>query len=267
MKLFPPVPNARLRAPKAAFTMIEIAMALAIIGFALVAIIGILPMGMDVQKNNRRETIVNQDANFFIEAIRNGARGLDDLTNYVIAISISFNGGTPFTYLNPNPNLAVPAGLTGPSLLTNGAVIVGLLTTPKYTPGGNAYVVAYVKALSGAATEKYPQNNALINEAAFSYRLVPEIVPYGAVTNTYYDETWINPTNRRLFVNLYNNLFDVRLLFRWPLLPGKDPTTGLPKVGNGRKVYRLMVGGNLTNDTAVAPGAYFFQPNTFIPAP
>ncbi len=32
----------------AGFTMIEIAMSLAIIGFALVAIIGILPMGLSV---------------------------------------------------------------------------------------------------------------------------------------------------------------------------------------------------------------------------
>ena len=38
--------------------MIEIALCLAIIGFALVAIIGILPAGMQVQKDNREDTIV-----------------------------------------------------------------------------------------------------------------------------------------------------------------------------------------------------------------
>ena len=42
--------------------MIEIALSLAIIGFALVAIIGVLPIGMNVQKDNREATIVNQDA-------------------------------------------------------------------------------------------------------------------------------------------------------------------------------------------------------------
>src|SRR5580658_7427194 len=77
------------RRPAAAFTMIEIAMSLAIIGFALVAIIGVLPQGMDVQKDNRRETIVNQDANYLLQAIRGGAgtNGFNDLTNYIIGIT------------------------------------------------------------------------------------------------------------------------------------------------------------------------------------
>src|SRR5436190_18277631 len=39
------------------FTMIEIALCIAIIGFALVAIIGILPAGMQVQKDNREDTV------------------------------------------------------------------------------------------------------------------------------------------------------------------------------------------------------------------
>src|ERR1039458_6292810 len=70
-----------------AFTMVEIAISLAIIGFAMVAIIGVLPIGMTVQKDNREETVINQDATVFMNAIRNGARGLDDLTNYVTAIT------------------------------------------------------------------------------------------------------------------------------------------------------------------------------------
>ena len=70
-----------------AFTMIEIAISLAVIGFALVAILGVLPLGMNVQKENREETIINQDATVFLNAIRNGARGMDDLTNYVMAIT------------------------------------------------------------------------------------------------------------------------------------------------------------------------------------
>ena len=67
--------------------MVEIAICLAIIGVALVAIIGVLPLGMRTQRDNREETIINQDATVFIEAIRSGARGLNDLTNYVYAIT------------------------------------------------------------------------------------------------------------------------------------------------------------------------------------
>ena len=50
--------------------MIEIAIALAVIAFALVAIIGVLPIGMNVQRDNRAETIINHDATYWMEAIR-----------------------------------------------------------------------------------------------------------------------------------------------------------------------------------------------------
>lgn len=59
----------------AAFTLVEIALALAIIGFALVAIIGVLPTGLNVQRDNRKETIIVQEANYFMDAIRNGTKG------------------------------------------------------------------------------------------------------------------------------------------------------------------------------------------------
>src|SRR5581483_9765529 len=77
----------RVRREEFAFTMIEIALCLAIIGFALVAIIGVLPTGMDVQKNNREETVIDQDATLWMDAIRNGAQAYDDLTNYIVAIT------------------------------------------------------------------------------------------------------------------------------------------------------------------------------------
>src|SRR5277367_1861898 len=65
--------------PVSAFTLVEIAISLAVIGIALVAIVGVLPAGLDVQRENRERTVINQDATIFIEAIRNGARGADDL--------------------------------------------------------------------------------------------------------------------------------------------------------------------------------------------
>src|SRR5690349_12123089 len=58
-----------------AFTIIEIAICLGIIGFALVAIIAALPKGLDVQKRNREETIVGQDAGVWMNALRSGAQG------------------------------------------------------------------------------------------------------------------------------------------------------------------------------------------------
>src|SRR6266498_5438926 len=81
--------NGAVRREERAFTMIEIAIALGVIGFALVAIIGILPAGLEVQRDNRSETIINQDGTFWLEAIRNGARGMDELPRYVDRIEIT----------------------------------------------------------------------------------------------------------------------------------------------------------------------------------
>ena len=322
-----------------AFTMIEIAMALAIIGFALVAIIGILPQGIDVQKDNRRETIINQDANYLIEAIRSGQRGLDDLTNYVMSVTNNW------TFYSTNPATATVSGkdtytnvstavLSLPDArfkvtsitpnfqdyrITNGLRIIGVLSTPKYVPapdGSGFYsnnITAYFRALSGSAFEKSPQSNDLILGAAFSYRLTSDIIPYGARTNTFYDVSWTNYAELNVTVNAANrnnliatvfnwrdaihggtnnlnatnyldptlvldvnlvrervsrwliaqtmhaNLYEARLYFRWPLLPGAN-------LGNGRQTYRMTMHGalELANDaTAPSVPLYIMKSDTF----
>src|SRR5208282_3735932 len=148
--------GARVTRPsgKSGFTMVEIAISLAVIGIALVAIIGVLPIGMNTQRDNREETIINQDATMFIEAIRGGARGLDDLTNYVYAITNYWT--------NVTSHASGVIGYTNyPSFLVNGMNIVGLLSTPEYTDtnglpiptlmfgGYSNHVVAYVRSISG----------------------------------------------------------------------------------------------------------------------
>src|SRR4051812_46255608 len=73
----------RLIRTRSAFTMIEIAISIAIVGFALVAIMGVLPTGMQVKKDNREDTVINEDAGIFLDATRSGSKGLDQLTNFV----------------------------------------------------------------------------------------------------------------------------------------------------------------------------------------
>jgi type II secretory pathway pseudopilin PulG len=273
-----------------AFTMVEIAISLAIIGFALVAIIGVLPIGMNVQKDNREETIINQDATVIMDAIRNCAQGLDDLTNYVIAIT-----NTVFSYQYPLIKPPTHVGTYGytrtnssfngspmnpPFPLTNGFRIVGLLSTPKYVPwvsirpAGSGYysnnVVAYVRSMSGPAYEKFPQINQDVQDLAFSYRMTSEVVPYG--TN-YYDPSWTAAdTNYAKVVNNLNaNLHDVRLTFRWPL-------RSRGQLGLGGQAFRTLVGGALqeTNEpgfyraNSLVPSPYdlyFFQSRTYVKAP
>ena len=81
-----------------AFTMVEIALSLAVVAFALVAIIGVLPLGMTVQKDNREDTLIAQEGRFWIGALKSGAEGLTDLTNYVEYIKVApTNSGSLFT--------------------------------------------------------------------------------------------------------------------------------------------------------------------------
>ncbi len=279
--------------------MIEIAISLAVIGFALVAIIGILPTGMNVQKENREETIVNQDMMVLLDAIRNGARGMDDLTNYVLAITNSvteynralrpvnrFNTGYTFTDSTTLPKYPI----------TNGFRIIGLLSLPKYQPPFDSanlfrsnHVVAYIRSMSGMASEKFPQNNPTVQELAFTYRLYVDVLPYfGTSTNAnagpgfhspwvgYYDfdstnyaayglvNDWLWRSNNFLIAkNLMANLYDVRLTFRWPVLPNGN-------LGNNRLVFRTMASGQLLETRE--PNfdnipIFFFDPRTYVKAP
>jgi type II secretory pathway pseudopilin PulG len=275
-----------------AFTMIEIAISLAIIGFALVAIIGILPFGMNTQKDNRQDTIVNQDHSVFMNAIRNGERGVDDLTNYVMAITnytTAFNPRGVFlsrsTYGYTLTNSTFNGAPSTPLFpLINGHRIIGLLSTPKFIVQQNGaftsnHVVAFVRSISGPASEKFPQNDATVQQLALNYRLAAEVI--GCSTNTLYDPNWTNFADPRLIAaGLTNeiivrsnymrmmqsfqvNLHDLRLTFRWPLLP-----TGEAAISGGRQVYRTTVTGMLvpTNEPGfLAPHCtlFFFEPYNY----
>ena len=253
-----------------AFTMIEIAISLAVIGFALVAILGVLPLGMSVQKENREETIINQDATVFMNAIRSGARGMDDLTNYVMAITnYQTHYGRNGNPTPPNPTVywyTPNSSSFGPGFaLTNGFRIIGLLSTLKYVPLANDrflsnYVVAAVRSLSGTVSDKFPQTNTALQDLAFSYRMISEVIPFGESYDNV-DRIWrTNP----MAPNLRSNLHEVRLTFRWPLAQGvKAP---------GRQVYRTTVGGSLvqTNEPwfpeAWGNPLFFLEPGTYVQA-
>jgi type II secretory pathway pseudopilin PulG len=232
------------------FTMIEVALALGIIGFALVAIIGVLPSGMKVQRENREDTIVNQDASYLMEAIRSGAQGLDDLTNYVESITIK-RGAQITIYTNNwvNPQGGVP--------LTSGLQIVSLLSTPKLErlPNGNYQfnsVTARLRAISGSAIEK----GRGMTDFAFRYQLTAEVMP---VTNA---PPFVNLSMPELVrsVDLAQNLYDVRLQLRWPLFQ----TGNTWKVGRYRRIVRSLVSGELLPIyTNSLPYRYLFQPNTY----
>jgi prepilin-type N-terminal cleavage/methylation domain-containing protein len=256
--------------PQSAFTMIEVAISLAIIGIALVAIVGVLPIGLNTQSDNRQSTLINQDATVFMDAISKGARGDNDLTNYVYAItnywtlynpdnSIKNTGMNGYT-----PNASSAYGTSVPFMeLTNGANIIGLLSTPEFTAtsflpvpalfngGYSNHVIAYVRSLSGPAVEKPPQDNQILQQDSFSYHVFCVNAPVASASpsSTYAD-------------NLQANLHELRLTFLWPVLPnGNLPSSPF------LKTYRTLIAGQIAPNIFAGNYLYFYQPQSFTNAP
>jgi type II secretory pathway pseudopilin PulG len=261
-----PLPAARLHdagahgvtRPTSAFTMIEIAISLAIIGIALVGIIGVLPQGLNTQRANREQTVINQDATVFIEAVRNGVRGADDLTNYVYAVVNT--GSSPAGYINPQlagemnfseSTFSVPANKWS-SILTSGSNIVGLLSTPVFINGTSNHIIACVRSISGPAVEKPPQDNPLLQQDSFSYRIYCVNAPVAQDANT---------LGTPYGTQLNSNLHELRLTFLWPVLPnGNLPARPL------QATFRTLVAGQVAQDSGDT-NLYFYQPQSFTTAP
>lgn len=278
----------KARRRREAFTMVEIALAIGVIAFALVAIIGILPRGMTVQKNNREDTAVAQDARYFIDAIRSGAvvtnvtgnfgHSMDFLSNYVLAIA-------DYGYTNTgNPLLSSNIVLTPGDLTPNyaGAEILGLISTPNspaYDSNHYSFTRLVVRSLNSSAVEQ-GTNSAL---TAFTYQLDIEIFPYNKFA---YDTTNFSAyvggdynlrSNRWLVTSpgadgitsagaLTYNLYDVRLRFRWPVINWQSPTKY--SLGDGQQIYRTLIGSQVVEGTLPGKGAgstplWYFQPQTF----
>jgi prepilin-type N-terminal cleavage/methylation domain-containing protein len=263
------------RARSAGFTMIEIAICLAIIGFALVAIIGVLPLGMNTQRDNREETIINQDATVWLEAIRNGSHGADDLTNYIYAITnyVTFYDDQG-KVIPPAPHVAGYTylassydGTPNTQYLTNAMRIVGILSTPEYTDGfggppmsdifkqsfASNHVVAYVRSISGLAAEKPPQpSDSLLFQDTLTYRLFCVNAPMPVNTN---DFTFFAQ-------KLAANQRELRLTFLWPQYPNG-------KLGPWRQTFRTTIAGQLTPTNYYDSGEwlYFYQSQSFTNAP
>ena len=244
------------------FTMVEIALCLGIIAFAMVAIVGVLPTGLTVQRENREDTIINRDGAYFLEAIRSGSEGLDDLTNFVESITISSrkfpfrveDGTAPENYTN-----GVPQG--NARRFISGYHIIGLLSRPKYhfAPDGALWmstVTAQVKGLNGRALDR----SETIEDMAFRYNMVCEVTPFTNVPPALNLVENV-PVNLLQITNMSHNLYDVRLTMRWPVFERNGANT----FGRRRATFRTLAAGEMivTNSPALAGDFYFIQPSLY----
>jgi type II secretory pathway pseudopilin PulG len=121
----------RTTGAEAAFTLTELALCIAVIGIALTAIIGVLPSGLNVQKQNREETLVAQDAQFLIETVRSGSMSIPDLIQQVDFIHWRRTGAEAqdIYFRGPNYTETLPGRVIP---LTASWQVTALLSTPRF---------------------------------------------------------------------------------------------------------------------------------------
>jgi type II secretory pathway pseudopilin PulG len=217
------------------FTMVEIALSLAVVAFALVAIMGVLPTGMTVQKDTREDTLINQELRYWLEAIKSGARGLDEITNYVESVKVEQTGIRPKTvdFVNEAPELLSPTD------------IVSLLSLPKYPdgPGGplTNRVTARVRPITGGAADRAAMRGTTTNNITFRYQIQVEIVSSFPLPGALAGDALAagDPRPAQFNEGVGQNLWDVRLIARWPVVDRGNTFF----VGNGKKTIRARVQG------------------------
>ncbi len=247
------------RRGEAAFTMVEIALSIAVVAFAMVAILGVLPTGLQVQKDNREETIVNADGAYILEAIRSGYDRAGLLGDAIYMVSVNYWNGSREVITAPN---GAPLAALGVRKDWDPQWLVGLLSTPKGQGNrGVSNVVAWVRALNNTAIDR--DNDA--RDVAFRYQMVVEVEPFLAFPPALTNSLGTNELNRVL--NLQQGLHEVRLTMRWPLF--NDDTTDLDRarVGTRRRTFRSQVGGTQRFVQTNALGSdrllFYFQPSLY----
>ncbi len=239
--------------------MTEIALCIAVIGIALVAIIGVLPSGLTVQKQNREDTLVAQDSQFLTESIRSGSIGISDLTNRVDFIHWRRMSATPAEqgdeyYRGPNFTDALP-GTSIP--ITDAWQILALLSVPRFESklvGRNVVLIeneitAQFRSLNSPFTEKSYRDGAgnLPDPTRFTtaLRYLVNVEAVSAVTRpTPTTNAFPNPVDYAVAFNqqlqLDQSLSDLRLTFQWPVYRVGTEF----RVGGSRRTFRTQVFGN-----------------------
>lgn len=229
--------------------MTEIALCIAVIGIALVAIVGVLPSGLNVQRQNREDTLVAQDAQFLIETIRAGAAGIADLTNQVDFIRWRRTGAEVSEVYFRGPNYYEPLPGTVINLTTSWQV-TAILSQPRFEFLPNNRVIrneitAQFRTFSGPFTEKaYRSATGLPEparlETALRYMVNVEAVPGPTrppIMLAAYTGQAISNNVARQQLQLDQSLNEIRLTFQWPVFRvGNDF-----RVGNSEKTFRTQV--------------------------
>lgn len=262
-----------VRRERSAFTMVEIAICIAVVSIAMIAIIGVLPAGLNVQRLNREEAFLTQDAELLLNAIRGGQSRLQELTNFADRVTLirEYPGAVKLTNYYHGPLVA--GAPNNSDQFTNAFQIIGLISRPKYTlepsvsspdpvPVTNT-VRLEMRTMSGSMSDhpviRSGGSRTLGSDPridfAFRYLVTIETV-IRRPTYVFGDPTRPQDT-------MANGVAEVRLSLEWPLLRnGTDPNQF--RLGLNRREFRTEILGGPSPLVANVPQDFnYFGPVVF----
>jgi hypothetical protein len=213
------------------FSIAEVMLAIGVVAFGLVAVLGVLPAGLTVQKDNREETIIRYDAQYWMTALRAGMQPTDAL-HQVEWVELQVDDGAgPVVYRAHRPRLggdgAGPEWRDLPSLFRGHLKqaswptdVIGWMSIPDNgTPLGSVKKTARVRAMNGQLFDRVYGRKVLVatrQEFVSEGSTAFHPLPGGEFAFSYLLETHIAPDPANV------NLWRITLTFKWPVLD--DPT-------------------------------------------
>ena len=213
------------------FSIAEVMLAIGVVAFGLVAVLGVLPAGLTVQKDNREETIIRYDAQYWMTALRAGMQPTDAL-HQVEWVELQVDDGAgPVVYRAHRPRLggdgAGPEWRDLPSLFRGHLKqaswptdVIGWMSIPDNgTALGSVKKTARVRAMNGQLFDRIYGRKVLVatrQEFVSEGSTAFHPLPGGEFAFSYLLETHIAPDPANV------NLWRITLTFKWPVLD--DPT-------------------------------------------
>lgn len=267
------------RASESAFTMAELALCIAVVAIAMVAIIGVLPLGMNVQKQNKEDTIINQDAQILLDAIRTASASGTTITNFqrnsLDVANLLWGYSNAADYLTNFVDYVVVTNVFGksywrgpwylketggeagdPSLpaLMDGHLFLNALLTPRVETNSNRFITNTVWAQMRPITSPVSDYPASLNQKTgptvdqrfdhlFRYIVTAEVGPALPVHADLYEGLDYERVRQ-----LTNCVYELRLTFQWPVtaqVPDIHESGTRPYVGPNRRTFRTILSGNL----------------------
>ncbi len=214
------------------FSIAEVTLAIGVVAFGLVAVLGVLPVGLTVQKDNREETIIRYDAQYWMTVLRAGMQPTDALHQVEWVELQVDDGSSTNVYRAHRPRLSgdgfdgVHDG--GLMALYNGHLkqtswptdVIGWMSIPDNgTALGSVKKTARVRAMNGQLFDRIYGRKVLVatkQEFMSEGDTAFHPLPGGEFAFSYLLETQIAPDPANA------NLYRITLTFKWPVLD--DPT-------------------------------------------